>query len=453
LGEIREEWVRRALILEGGGSRRRFTAIATDTRTLVPGALFVALRGERYDAHDFLDAARQAGAAGAVVREGTAPVDGLPLLHVPDPLTAYGLLARARRRDLAGPVVAVTGTNGKTSTKEMLAAVLGTRFRTHATRINLNNLVGVPQTILEAPETTEALVVEAGASVPGEMAIHRTVIEPTIAVVTNVAPGHLEGFGGMEGVLAEKLELVRGVAVAVVGTSPPELGALARQRGPGRVVTAGLEGADFTPTRVEMDREGRAILFLRPHRVALPLVGRHQASNAMLAWAVGHELGLDPEAAARALERVAIPGGRGQLTRIGGMTVYNDCYNANPASFEAAIAAAAGLRAGRRLVFIAGSMRELGPDSPRYHREVARRLVDLSPDLLAVEGDFVPGIEPWREALADRLVTASDVASLGPLLADRLLGNELVVLKASRGVALERILPAITARAARSEEA
>ena len=145
-----ERAVREALGLPAGSGNATYTGISTDTRTISSGSLFVALAGERFDAHDFLDSAAKAGAAAAVVRLNTPPVPGLPLIEVPDTLQAYGMLARARRRQIAGPVVAITGTNGKTSTKEMVAAVLRTRWRTHATRANLNNLVGVPQTILEA---------------------------------------------------------------------------------------------------------------------------------------------------------------------------------------------------------------------------------------------------------------------------------------------------------------
>src|SRR3989440_11445994 len=203
----------------------RFTGVSTDTRHLAAGTLFVALQGDRFDAHAFLDQAKAQGAAAAVVRQGTPAVDGLPLFEVADTLSALGLLARARRRLLppGSPVVGVTGSSGKTSTKEMIRAVLATTYRVHATGGNLNNLVGVPLTILAAPDDAEALVVEAGASVPGEIPRLRDVIEPTIAVITNVGYAHVEGFGSLAGVMQEKLALVEGARMAVVGTDPPEL--------------------------------------------------------------------------------------------------------------------------------------------------------------------------------------------------------------------------------------
>ena len=440
-----DAFVRAALALPGGGGRG-YDRIWTDTRTLAPGDLFIALSGERFDGHAFLPQAAAAGARGAVVRRGTPPVPGLVLLEVDDPLHAFGDLARERRRQIGGPVVAVTGTNGKTSTKEMLAAVLRTRYRVHATRANLNNLVGVPTTILESPPDTEALVVEAGANLPGEIARYRQIIEPDITVITNVGAGHLEGFGSLEGVLAEKLALARGVPLVVVGADPPELGARAQADG-AVVIVAGLEAGDRTAESVAIDADGLATLQVDGHAVRLPLPGRHLAANAMLAWTVGRELGLEPDAAAAALESLTVPGGRSELRRIGGLTVLDDCYNANPQSFRAAIATARAMRGDRRLVFVAGTMREMGSHADQAHAEIAAELVALEPDLLGAVGDFVPALAPYATRLGDRLVTAPDPVSLGPALAARLRGDELVVLKASRGVALERILPLLASPA------
>lgn len=440
--------VRQALGLPGGeADGTSFTGVSTDTRTLGAGALFVAIAGERFDGHAHLEEAMARGALGAVVRTGTPAVPGLDLFEVADTVEALGWLARARRRTLSGPVVAVAGSNGKTSTKEMLAVALGTRYKVHATRANLNNLIGVPQTILEAPDDTEALVIEAGASVPGEVPRYRQIIEPTVAVVTNVAAEHLEGFGSLDVVLAEEVAMVEGAPLAVVGTEPPELATRARALAR-RVVTAGLGSAELRPESVSLDSAGRATVVTDRARFTLPLPGRHLAANAMLAWGVAIHLGLDPLAVARALERVEVPGGRGQVMAFGQLTILNDCYNANPLSFRAAIATAQAMRAGRRLVFVAGTMRELGSESTSWHEAVARDLVGLKPELLAAVGDFVPALEPFRDELGDRLVVADDVPALGHQLAARLDGTELVVLKASRGVALERIIPLLTPRAA-----
>ena len=440
--------VREALGLLGATESQPlvFSSVSTDSRAITRDALFVALEGERFDGHDHLSEAAAAGAAGAVVRQATPPVPGLVLFEVPDTLRAFGQLARARRRTLKGPVIAITGTNGKTSTKEMLAAVLRTRYVTHATRANLNNLVGVPLTILEAPADTEALVVEAGANRPGEIARYREIIEPSVTIVTNAVAGHLEGFGALAGVVEEKLSLTDGVPLAIVGTEPSDLATGARKRAR-KVVTAGLRGADITPDKVSLDESARPVITIGGTTLVLSARGLHQADNAMRVWAVAKALGLEPGAVARALEGFSMPGGRGELLQEGSLTILNDCYNANPQSFRAAIATAAALRGERRLVFVAGTMRELGEDSTVLHHEVADALVALNPDLLAAVGDFVPALERHARALGDRLVTAADPMALAPILAQRLQGNEMIVLKASRGVALERILPALAARA------
>ena len=443
-----EAAVREALGLAPARGRKSatFATISTDTRVMQPGALFVALQGDRFDGHDHLQAAAQAGAMAAVVRRGTPAVPGLTFFEVDDTLRAFGLLARARRQRLPGPVVAVTGTNGKTSTKEMLAAVLGTKYRTYATRQNLNNLVGVPLTILEAPADTEALIVEAGANLPGEIGRYREIIEPSITIVTNAVAGHLEGFGSLAGVVAEKLSLTDGVPLAIVGIDPPALAEGARARAK-QVRTAALRDADLTPERVALDDSARPVVTIDGHTFVLAARGMHQAENAVRVWAVVQALGLDPAAAAASLESFSIPRGRGELIQEGTLTILNDCYNANPQSFRAAIATAGAIRGTRRLVFVAGTMRELGADSAALHQEIAEALVDLHPELLAAVGEFVPALEPYAGALRHRLVTAPDPVALAPLLAQHLRGDEIVVLKASRGVALERILPALKARA------
>jgi UDP-N-acetylmuramoyl-tripeptide--D-alanyl-D-alanine ligase len=438
--------VRDALGLPPNSDGRVFTSISTDTRTIAPGSLFVALTGERFDGHQYLASAAAAGATAAIVRTATPPTPGLTLLEVPDTLRAFGLLARARRQRMSGPVIAITGTNGKTSTKEMLASVLGTRYSTYATRANLNNLVGVPLTILEAPPETEALVVEAGANLPGEIARYREIIEPDIAIVTNAVAGHLEGFGSLAGVMAEKLGLTEGVDLAIVGIDPPDLAMQARRRAR-RVLTAALRDADITPERVEPGPDARFAVTIDGVNFTLAARGLHQVDNAVRVWAVVQALKLDRREAARALERFTLPSGRGELMQEGGLTIFNDCYNANPQSFRAAIETARTLRGNRRLVFVAGTMRELGQSSSQLHSEVARALVELKPDLLAAVGEFVPALAPFASRLGDRLVTAADPMELAPLLSERLEGNEVVVLKASRGVALERILPALQARA------
>ena len=422
-----------------------FKAVATDTRSPIPDSLFVALKGEKFDAHNFLAQAKAQGAAAAVVRRGTPALDGLPYFEVDDTLTALGELARARRRMFpeATPVVAITGSSGKTSTKEMIRAALGARYRVHSTIGNLNNLVGVPLTILSAPDDAEALVIEAGASIPGEIAKLRDIIEPTIAVITNIGYAHVEGFGSLEGVMAEKLSVLDGVPVAILGSGPDAMWPEARRRT--QVIPAALPGKSGEDALLDryLDKDGRPRLMLDSGEVVtLPALGIHQLENAQIALAVAQRAGVEHDAAVRALTHLQMPEGRGDLRAVGGMVVIDDSYNANPASMRRAVQTAAWLaqRQRRPLVVVVGTMLELGPESARLHAEAAREIVKRKPALVAAVGTFARVFETLREDLGGRLITAADANALGPKLKSALRGNELVLLEASRGVALERVL-------------
>jgi UDP-N-acetylmuramoyl-tripeptide--D-alanyl-D-alanine ligase len=422
-----------------------FPSISTDTRHLTPGSLFVALKGENFDAHNFLAKAKEQGATAAVVRRGTTPVPGLAFFEVDDTLEALGLLARARRRMFpeGTPVVAITGSSGKTSTKEMIRAALGARYRVHATSRNLNNRVGVPLTILSAPDDTEALVVEAGASVPGEIAKLRDIIEPTIAVITNVGYAHVEGFGSLEGVMTEKLSLLDRAPVAILGSGPDAMWPEARRRT--QVIPAALPGQSGDDSLLDryLDEVGHPRLTLHSgEEITLPALGIHQLENAQIALAVAQRAGVDHDAAARALAGVLLPEGRGNVREIGNLMVIDDSYNANPASMRRAVQTAAWLarRQRRPLVVVVGTMLELGPESARLHAEAAREIAERKPALVAAVGAFARAFESLREDLGGRLITAADANALGPRLKSALRGNELVLLKASRGVALEQVL-------------
>jgi UDP-N-acetylmuramoyl-tripeptide--D-alanyl-D-alanine ligase len=426
-----------------------FSAISTDTRHLQPDTLFVALKGETFDAHSFLDKAKAGGATAAVVRRGTPPVPGLSFFEVEDTLDALGLLGRARRRMLpeGTPVVAITGSSGKTSTKEMIRAALGARYRVHATARNLNNRIGVPLTILSAPDDTEALVVEAGASVPGEIAKLRDIIEPTIAVITNIGYAHVEGFGSLEGVMAEKLSLLDRAPVAIIGSGPDAMWPEARRRT--QVIPAALAGKSSDDALLDryLDRDGHPQIALDSgEKITLPAHGIHQLENAQIALAVAQRAGVEHDAAARALAGVQLPEGRGDLREVGSMVVIDDTYNANPHSLRRAVQTADWLarRQRRPLVVVVGTMLELGPESARLHAEAAREIAQRKPALVAAVGAFVRAFEPLRQALGGRLITAADAESLGPKLKSALRGNELVLLKASRGIALERVLNHLT---------
>ncbi len=279
----------------------------TDTRTLQSGDLFVALVGDRFDAHDYLaDAVRSGAAAVIVSRVDVTKGLGVPVFHVHDTRAALGALGRFRRRAWSGPVVGVVGTNGKTSTKELIRAALDSRLEVHATQGNLNNLIGVPQTLLAIPDHADVAVVEMGTNQPGEVATLRAIVEPNIVVVTSIGEEHLEGLGDLQGVLREEMAACDGVGVAIVPASQTDVVAEARKRSR-RVVAAGLDDGDVPITRWSLDAEGRGQLSADHVEISVPLRGVHNLRNAVLALAVAREVGISMEDAARGISRMAIP--------------------------------------------------------------------------------------------------------------------------------------------------
>jgi len=419
-----------------------YTGLSTDTRSMKPGELFVALKGEHYDAHDYLGDARLAEVGAVVVRRGTPRWPGFDWFEVDDTLVALGQLARLRRERFEGPVIAVTGTSGKTSTKELLAAALGATRRVHKSEKNLNNLVGVPLTVLAAPLEAEVLVVECGASVPGEIARQRDIVRPDVVVITNAGAGHLEGFGSLEAVLAEKVSLAVEAPTAVVGTHPPALPEAVR-RVARRVVTAAVEApADWHADRLSIDETGRPSFTVRGVDIALGLPGRHMAGNAILAVAAADAVGVPLADAARGLADAALPGGRSEMAEWGGMLVINDCYNSNPASLRAALDLLREIRGKRRAVVIVGSMRELGGESAALHQAAAREIIALGPDLVGAVGDFADAFAALGDATDGlTLVTGATPEAVATGLREQLAPGDVVLLKASRGVALERLIP------------
>ena len=431
---------------------RSYAGVSTDTRSLREGELFVALTGERFDAHEFLGDVRAVGATGAVVRKHTPSWPGFDWFEVDDTLVALGDLARFRRDRFTGTVLALSGTVGKTSTKELLAAALAPLGAVHRSEKNLNNLVGVPLTVLAAPEEARAMVVECGASLRGEIARMRQIVRPDIAIVTAVDAGHLEGFGSMEAVFEEKTALLAGAPLAIVGTHPPELAERARSMA-ARLVVAGLDDrADWRAEDVEIGADGRARFVVRGVAVELPVPGRHMVANALIALAAADAAGVKLADAAAALRDAALPGGRSEIVELGGMTVINDCYNSNPASLRAALDLLASVRGTRRAVVVVGTMRELGHESNRLHREATERVLEVAPDLVVAIGEFAHAFESLKGRIGKkRLITGKDPADVADRLRQRLQPGDVVLLKASRGVALERIIPLVWPEAAHGE--
>lgn len=430
--------------------------VGTDTRALWPGALFVALRGESFDGHRFVAQAAARQAAGAVVERGyEAPADlpaGFALVEVDDTLAALGALARAhRRRFPALRVGAITGSNGKTTTKELAAAVLEAAFgATLKTEGNLNNEIGLPLTLLRLDDGHQAACVELGMNHAGEIARLTAIAQPTAGVVTCVQPVHLEGLGSVEAVARAKGELYAGLGPdAVAVANRDDLLALAEARASGRrLLTFGGPGADVALERVlSHDRRGLAfearIRGGAPRRVQLPLVGLHNVGNALGALALGLALGADEEAALAGLQRAKGFARRLELKEApGGFTVLDDCYNGNPASAVAALRTARELAGDGRVVAVLGDLRELGAEERAGHEQVGRAAAEAGVEALVAFGacaDFIAGAARAGGVDSESIYATDDPEAALSWLRPRLRAGDLVVVKASRGTRLERI--------------
>jgi UDP-N-acetylmuramoyl-tripeptide--D-alanyl-D-alanine ligase len=281
--------------------------ITTDSRAVKPGQVFVALVGEHFDGHDFIDSAVEKGASAIVVSKPPEKDPGVAIFRVPDTLIALGQLGNAWRRVWGGPVVLVAGSNGKTTTKDIIRAALSRTMKVHATAGNLNNRIGVPLTLLAIPSSCEIAVVEAGTNLPGEVAMLRAIIDPDISVVTSVGEEHLEGLGDIEGVLREEIAAFDGVRIAVTPSSQPEIAAAAHDRAI-EVVTAGLDEGDVKADSWSIEPNGIGTIVLGAVRLRLPLRGIHNMRNAMLSFAVSRACGVSDEAAAAGIAAMPQPG-------------------------------------------------------------------------------------------------------------------------------------------------
>ena len=417
----------------------------TDSRSVDRGDLFVALTGVTFDAHNFLQQAVQSGAAALVVSRAEAAAGfGVPTFVVGDTLVALGALARYRRRAWGRPVVGIVGTNGKTSTKELIRAALGSTFRVHATEGNYNNLVGVPLTIFALPNEADIAVIEIGTNQPGEVARLRAIAEPELGVVTSVAEEHLEGLGDLNGVLREELSGLEGTRVAVVPASQPEIVAGAQARA-ARVMSAGLDGGDLRPSRWGIDPDGAGWLEIEGVEVRPAARGVHNLRNAMLALAVARECGVSFDNAAFGIASMRVPPMRVSFQQVGRATVINDAYNSNPGSARAALELLEHAGRGRQRVAVLGSMLEMGAHASRLHREVAAAALGAPIEVIAGVGDFADALSAL-EADPQRVVTAPGVEELWAQLVSRLRPDAVILLKGSRGVRLERLVTSFRRR-------
>jgi UDP-N-acetylmuramoyl-tripeptide--D-alanyl-D-alanine ligase len=409
------------------GDDRTVTSVSTDTRTLTPGALFFALRGPHFDGHDF------AGMTAAAVVE--RPIAGVSSVVMADPLRALGDLALAWRQSHGGTVVAVTGSNGKTTTKELIAALLG---QAHCSRGNLNNLIGMPLSLLAWPRAAQRCVLEMGMSQPGEIARLTEVAAPDVGVITNVGSAHLAGLGSIEGVARAKAELYAGLGrgTAIVNLDDPHVQRLCMREVRGAAITFGRhDDADVClQGRVPAGTSSRCRIRIQDEvvEVQVPLPGEHNALNACAALAAGLALGVRE----REFGAMQIPSGRLRVVRARRCTILDDTYNANPASLCRALDVQAELAGGAPRLAVLGDMLELGEQAATLHDDCGRYARDLGADVLALGAH--------AQALAQGSKNAfSDLDTLLDNLRGRLTGREWVLVKGSRGMRMERVVEAL----------
>ena len=418
-----------------------------DSRTVRPGELFFAVRGERLDGHDFIDQALARGAVAAVVRRdhlARYPIRA-QLVAVEDTLVALQTLATAVRRMWARPLIAVTGSVGKTTTKDAIAHVMASRFRVLKSEGNFNNHFGLPLMLLKLEPEHDVAAIELGMSHAGEIAALAKIAQPEIGVVTCVAAVHLEFFNSVSDIARAKYELITSLpatGIAVLNADDEYVCQFGRDF-KGKVVTFGMNpSADVRAENIEqrgsLGSGFDVIVGGYREKATLPLVGNHNISNALASVAVGIERGLTPSEAVGALRTLAPSDKRGQVVQLDNITIINDCYNSNPKALKAMVDALVAMPAKRRIV-VAGEMLELGPSAADLHRQAGEHIAGQKIDVLL----GVRGLAQEIVAAAQSRMRADFVATpeqAGEWLAHEARDGDVVLLKASRGVKLERAL-------------
>jgi len=434
-----------AKILEAkrSGADVTFRGISTDTRTLAEGNLFVALQGPNFDGHDYLAEAQKLGAIAAAVSNTTG--DGLPTLQVEDTRLALGELAAHWRAQFSIPVLAVTGSNGKTSVREMLASILNCCGKVLATKGNLNNDIGVPQTLFGLTAEHDYAVIELGANHPGEIAYLTDILQPTIALINNAGPAHLEGFGDLSGVAHAKGELFERAAPDTVcilncDDAYAELWrSLAASR---RMISFGMNAQADVRAGWKGDIDGSDIKLVTPEgaesfRLALP--GQHSVMNALAATAAALAVEIPLDKIADGLSRVQPVHGRWESrSGIGGIQLIDDTYNANPGSLQVALDLLSRTDAETWLVL--GDMGELGPAGERLHRKVGEEARDAGVRRLFSLGELA---QQAAAAFGEGAESFSDMESLNARLQQQVHEGVTVLVKGSRAMRMERVVDAL----------
>src|SRR5207253_7313714 len=434
--------------VSSGDGNALIERISTDSRTIKRGELFVALRGENFDGHNFVESVAKTGAAGAIV--GLNWTRKIPanftLIRVEDTLRAYQNLAAHYRKSLPLKVLAITGSNGKTSTKDFAAAVLDRRFRVTKTQGNFNNHVGLPRTMLEATSQDEVAVWEIGMNHPGEVAMLAKLAAPDTAIITNIGVAHIEFMASREAIAVEKGTLARAVGaegtVILNADDPFSEGIAARTSA--KIIFAGITEGTVRASEITQSVTGTHFTILEgAHRcrAQLPVPGLHMVQNALLAVAAGRVFGLSLEDCAAGLAAAPLTKARLQIKEIGGIQFIDDSYNANPDSMKAALRTLVELDADGKRIAVLGEMRELGEESARDHREVGETAAELGVDQLITIGDMAAAIaEGARNAGLPNTSVVRSTSEAAQLLGEIASPGDLVLVKGSRCAHTEHVI-------------
>ena len=446
------EYVRAACAgeLQAGSPEKLVSRICTDSRQAQAGDLFFALAGERFDGHDFLTQVAQKKVGAVVVERGKVPAAdlGCDVLVVASTRLALGQLAARYRNDFDLPMVAVCGSNGKTTTKELLAAVLRERFATLWSEASFNNDIGVPWTLLKLERNHGAAILEAGTNHPGELAPLLRMIQPHVGVLTNIGREHLEFFGTLAGVAQEEgwlAELLPESGQLVVNGDNEWTSPVTRRAKAGVVRVGVGPNNDWRATNVRTDAAGVTFRAASPRpqfdgEYRVNLLGGHQAVNALLAMAVGAELGLEPKQVRAGLARCKPAKMRLQIWEVGGVSILDDTYNANADSMLAALQTLHDLPAQGRRIAVLGDMAELGEGSAAAHAEVGRRAAELKVACVFAVGKWAAHTaEAARSAGIETVAQFAEVPAAAAAVKKMVQPGDLVLLKASRAVGLERV--------------
>ena len=436
--------------LIGKRMERSYRGISIDSRQTNSGDLFLALKGKRHDGHDFLWEARRNGATGFVVSKTPDLTDSkIQAFEVPDTLKALHEIAARVRAEFGGQVVGITGSNGKTTTKEMVANVLSREFNVHRNPGNYNNLIGLPLTILQLKKGVEWMILEMGSNSPGEISTLSRIALPHWGIITNVSEVHLEGFRNILGVMEEKVSILDGLqpgASLVIGGDDPSLKSYIKNLD-FEYVTFGLrKNNDVFPEDYTVHGDGKVSFRLEKGPVVnLPVIGYYSLHNALAAYTLGLEVGLGHEKIKEGLEMPLYQSLRMETSQEFGITFINDCYNANPRSMFLAAEALSLMEGKGRKILVLGDMYELGEGSARLHKELGKRLSLLDIDAVVAVGGLGAVVgramrdEDNRRGRKREVVDAMEFSVACTFLVSYLQAGDIILFKASRGMQMERL--------------